>query len=288
MTPSPFTLHEPRRLASGVVFASPHSGRHYPEDFRRAARLDALALRSSEDAFVDLLFAEVPSHGAPLLAAQWPRAWLDLNRSPGELDPVLVEGARPIPGNPRLASGLGVIPRVVAGGRAIYRGRLSLDEARARIDGVHVPYHDCLARLMDRAHARFGTALLLDLHSMPHEALDTLGLPSAARPQIILGDRYGASAHPEITGAVEAVFAGAGFRVARNTPFAGAYVAQTYGRPSQGRHVVQVEIDRALYLDERRMCPGPGFGALRDALAALLPALAALAGPALPGALAAE
>ncbi|HSF62974.1 MAG TPA: N-formylglutamate amidohydrolase [Paracoccaceae bacterium] len=256
-----YVLTRPARLDTPFVFSSPHSGRDYPAAFLAASLLDPLTIRSSEDAFVDRLFAAAPAQGAPLLAARVPRAWLDLNRAPDELDPALVEGAPRAPHNPRISSGLGVIPRVVAGGRVIHPGRISLAEAQARIDTAWHPYHAALRALLDEAQARFGQAVLIDCHSMPHEALEAHARPGQPRPQVVLGDRFGAAAGREVTDRIEAAFAAAGLRVARNTPFAGAYIAQAYGRPSRGVHVVQVEIDRALYMDEARVTPRPDFDA---------------------------
>lgn len=286
MNHTAYVLTEPERLASGAVFASPHSGRDYPAAFLRRSRLDALAIRSSEDAFVDILLEAAPAAGAPLLAARMPRAYIDFNRGVDELDPVLIEGVEARGHNPRVAAGLGVIPRVVANGRAIYRGRLSRREALERIDAHHRPYHACLRGLVQRAAATFGQAILFDVHSMPHEALASFGHPRVARPEIILGDRFGASATPALSSEVEAIFRDAGLRVARNTPFAGAYVAQTYGRPALGQSVIQIEIDRSLYMDEARVTPSAGFESFRRLMAGVVPRLVALG--ALPAALAAE
>ncbi|HEY9038719.1 MAG TPA: N-formylglutamate amidohydrolase [Roseovarius sp.] len=259
MPKAAFHLHAPDRRDTCIVFASPHSARDYSAWFLRASLLDALTLRSSEDAFVDQLFAAALRHGAPLLLAGAPRAFVDLNRSADELDPALIEGVRHAGHNPRVAAGLGVIPRVVAGGRAIYRGKLPHAEAQQRIDSIWRPYHAALAAEMDSAHAMFGRAILLDCHSMPHEAMDGMVRPGARRPDVVLGDRFGASASADITGLIEEAFTAAGLVVARNTPFAGAYVTQTYGRPARGRHAIQIEIDRALYMDERTLRPAPGF-----------------------------
>jgi N-formylglutamate amidohydrolase len=263
MTSEAYRLHLPARRTTPVVFSSPHSGRDYPADFLRASQLDPLTLRSSEDAFVDDLFSDVPAFGAPLLAARLPRAWLDLNRAPDELDPALIDGVARTPHNPRIASGLGVIPRVVANGRAIYGGRISRAEAEVRIARVWHPYHAALKSLMDEAIALFGHAVLVDCHSMPHEAIEAHARPGQPRPEVVLGDRFGAAAGREVMDRIEAAFAAAGLRVARNAPFAGAYIAQAYGRPSRGCHVVQVEIDRALYMDEALIAPRPDFAAFR-------------------------
>src|SRR5690554_5047597 len=222
-----FDLILPDGPGSSVIFASPHSGRDYGL-FGGRSVLDPLALRSSEDAFVDQLFAAAPRLGAPLLAARAPRAFVDLNRGPDELDPALIEGLGQRVLNPRIASGLGVIPRVVANGRAIYRGKITAAEAEARLAAFWHPYHDCLAGQIARHRAEFGHAIVIDCHSMPHEALDS----GTRRADVVLGDRFGTSAAPEVTARVEAAFAATGLRVARNAPFAGAYVTERYGRPA--------------------------------------------------------
>lgn len=207
-------LH-PERRTSCVVFASPHSGRDYPWSFLRRTVLDERTIRSSEDAFVDKLFDTAPQHGAPLLKAGAPRAFVDLNRSADELDPALIEGVRRQGHNPRIASGLGVIPRVVANGRAIYRGKLSMREAERRIDLYWRPYHQMLQKLLDSAHQHHGLAILIDCHSMPHEAMDGIAQGTRKRPDVVLGDRFGAAAGGDIMDIAEAAFAAAGFTVAR-------------------------------------------------------------------------
>ena len=183
MPRTPFTITAPTALTTSVVFASPHSGRDYPASFLRGSVLDEVSIRSSEDAFVDELFAAAPQFGAPLLAARTPRAYLDLNRAPDELDPALIDGVHRAAHNPRIASGLGIIPRVVSNGRAIYRGKLPLAEAHARINAAWRPYHDALACLLDDAHAAFGEAILIDCHSMPNEALDAVSSTEGKAPR---------------------------------------------------------------------------------------------------------
>jgi len=265
MSQSTFTLTLPDAVSAPVVVASPHSGRFYDWDFLSTTVLDATGIRSSEDAYVDLLLDRVTSLGVPLLTAKMPRAFLDLNRAPEELDPAVVHGVPRGVMNPRISSGLGVIPRVVAQGRAIYRGKISQDEAHQRIDTVWRPYHACLAELMDGAHDQFGQAVLLDIHSMPHEAIEGAA-PRGRTPEIVLGDRFGASASSDVVGALETVFTDLGFRVARNAPFAGAYVTQAYGKPSKGRHAIQIEIDRALYLDEDQVEANENFANMQNLL----------------------
>lgn len=269
-----YEILSPTGPASCVVFASPHSGRDYAASFIRQSVLNRHVIRSSEDAFVDQLFEFAPEYGAPLLKALAPRAYVDLNRARGELDPALIDGAARQGHNPRVASGLGVIPRVVANGRAIYRGKITMEEAQQRIEAYWLPYHETLQALLDRAFERHGQAVLIDCHSMPHEAIDGVVRSGMTRPDVVLGDRFGAAASGDVMDRVEAAFVAQGFNVMRNTPFAGAYVTQTYGRPSQGQHAVQVEIDRALYMDERTVKPNAQFETVRTALKAVVAELA--------------
>lgn len=283
-----FTLAKPTRRTTAVVFASPHSGRNYPWTFMRRSELDELAVRSSEDAFVDDLFADVPRSGAPLIKAGAPRAYVDLNRAADELDPALIEGVRKNGHNPRVSSGLGVIPRVVSNGRVIYKGKLPLSEAKRRIDTFWRPYHAELKAQLDQAFSRFGQAILIDCHSMPHEAMDSIARSGMRRPQIVLGDRFGAAACEAIVDRVEQAFTSAGLVVTRNTPFAGAYIAQHYGRPASGRHAVQVEIDRSLYMNESLVQPNANFAAFKELLDTIIPQLADIGRPAQMRALAAE
>lgn len=282
MQPTSYHLHRPDVLRSRVVFASPHSGRDYPAAFLNASILDSHAIRSSEDAWVDLLFDCAPDHGAPLLRAGAPRAYLDLNRGAEEMDPALIEGIRRQGHNPRVASGLGVVPRVVAGGRAIYRGKLSRLEAERRIERIWRPYHEKLGSLLDEAHDTFGESILIDCHSMPREALDSALREKRQRPEIVIGDRFGAAAAPRVVMEVEAAFRAEGFIVARNTPFAGAYTTQAYGRPARQQHAIQVEIDRSLYMDEQRIEPSEDFETMRARLGRVVARLAQLGSEELP------
>lgn len=281
-TTAAFAVALPDLRDTPVIFSSPHSGRHYTSAFLDQSLLDAQMIRSSEDAYIDQLFSAAPAFGAPLIHALLPRAWLDLNRAPDELDPALIEGIHRPAHNPRVSSGLGVIPRVVANGRAIYRGKLSLSEAERRIAQVWHPYHNALRRLIDESQARFGRAVLIDCHSMPHEAIEAHSRPGQLRPDVVLGDRFGAAAGREVIEQVEAAFAGAGLRVARNSPFAGAYIAQAYGRPVRGNHVVQVEIDRALYLDEARVELRPDYPAFHRLISGVIAEISGIGRQMLP------
>lgn len=266
MPKSAYEVLYPDRNRSCVVFASPHSGRDYAWSFLRTTVLDEHAIRSSEDAFVDRLFDCAAQFGAPFISAGAPRAYVDLNRSCEELDPALIEGVGRQGHNPRVASGLGVIPRVVANGRAIYRGKMTRDEADHRIDTFWHPYHKKLQEMLDAAHQRHGQAVLIDCHSMPHEAMDGVARSGMRRPDVVLGDRFGAAASGDVVDRVEAAFSDAGFNVTRNTPFAGAYITQAYGRPSRGQHAVQVEIDRSLYMNEALIRPNGNYEAVQTAL----------------------
>lgn len=281
MTTPGFDLHLPERLTTSVVFASPHSGRAYPDRFLDQSVLDAHVIRSSEDAYIDQLFMAAPDHGAPLIAARVPRAYVDLNRGVDELDPSVIEGVRRNGHNPRVASGLGVIPRVVANGRAIYRGKLTVAEAKERLDRYWYPYHGALQERMDQAHQMFGEAILIDCHSMPREAVDCVVRSGARRPDVVLGDRFGASASAVVVEEIEAILTRAGLTVARNAPFAGAYVTQQYGRPSRRQHAVQLEIDRSLYMDERRIRPREDFEMFREIITSIVAELTEI-GRALP------
>ncbi len=271
MPKAAYHLIHPERRTTSVVFASPHSGRDYPWAFLRRTVLNEHSIRSSEDAFVDQLYDCAPQFGAPFIKAGAPRAFVDLNRSADELDPALIKGAVRAGHNPRVASGLGVVPRVVANGKAIYAGKLSMAEVNRRIDTYWRPYHEAVQAQLDQAHLMFGRAILIDCHSMPHEAMDVVVRSGVRRPDVVLGDRFGAAAEEVIVDRIEAAFVAAGLVVARNTPFAGAYITQHYGRPMRGQHAVQVEVDRALYMNEQEIRPNGNFsvfkGLIRDVIA---------------------
>ena len=267
---APFRLDRPARQTVPFLFASPHSGRRYPASLLERSRLDAITLRRSEDAFVDELFAGAVGLGAPLLAALFPRAFLDVNRGMAELDVGMFDGAVGVPvdsPSPRVSAGLGVIPRIVRDGAEIYRGKLGREEADARLAELYRPYHAALTALMAETRARFGVAVLLDCHSMP-SALSV--------PDIVLGDRYGASAAPALTARAEAAFAREGFSVARNTPYAGGHTTAQYGKPASGCHALQIEINRALYLDEDKITKRPAFESVRARLTRAMEGLTAI------------
>ena len=265
----PFTVFEPARRTAPFVFASPHSGRLYPSSFVAASRLGPIGLRRSEDAFVDELFMGVVDCGAPLIAARFPRAYLDVNRAPGELDSSMFDaplGVTNDPAGPRVQAGLGVIPRIVRDGAEIYRGSLAPTEAEMRLGKLYHPYHTALSRLIEETRAQFGFAVLVDCHSMPS---------AAAVPDVVLGDRYGISAAAPLMRAAERMFERHGFSTARNSPYAGGYTTHLYGRPARGVHALQVEINRSLYLDEERVARGAEFADVQTRIAHVLADLTA-------------
>ena len=269
----PFVLQRPARQIMPVVFASPHSGRDYPPSFLAAARLEPLALRKSEDSFVDELFAAAPRHGAPLLAATFPRAFCDANREPWELDPAMF--SEPLPAwvnsaSPRIDAGLGTIARVVCSGFAIYREKIAFAEAEARIHECWEPFHASLAAVIAETRETFGSCLLIDCHSMPAPAL-----PLNRRVDFVIGDAHGTTCAAGAVRLIEEILADLGYRVRRNDPYSGGYITRHYGRPRDGVHALQLEIARSLYMDEDRIERLPGFAALREDIEKLLHALRA-------------
>lgn len=267
----PCAIHRPVRQKVPFVFASPHSGRLYPASFVAGSRLGTTALRRSEDAFVDDLVTRTALElGAPMIAARFPRAYLDANRAPTELDPVMFEGELAMavdPPSARVQAGLGVIPRIVRDGADIYRSRLTAEEAAQRLMRLYRPYHAALLDLVEETRASFGAAVVIDCHSMPS---------AAAVPDIVLGDRYGTSAAPALMQRAQQSFELRVFTVARNVPYAGGFTTQLYGRPQHGVHGLQIEVSRALYLDEERILPGPYFEDVRTRIGEALAHLTAL------------
>lgn len=287
---APIEVLAPPAISTPFVFASPHSGRRYPGDLLRMSRLDRHALRQSEDGYVDLIFDAAPRFGAPLLRALFPRAYVDVNRSRHELDPRMF--ADPLPKtidaqSNRVLAGLGVIPRIVADGQDIYGRKLNYFEARRRLSVCYDPYHRALSELLTAARQAFGSAILIDCHSMPSAG----GAPirhGERQIDFVLGDRFGASCAQSLVSLVECFLIKMGYSVSRNTPYAGGYVAAAYGRPAEGVHVLQIEINRALYLDEKRFARNEGFAFLRANMQALIEELSTIDATALGPAQAAE
>jgi N-formylglutamate amidohydrolase len=274
---APFRLLPPvGDAASPLVFASPHSGRLYPEAAGFDPDLSELSLRSAEDALVDRLIDGAPGRGIPVLLATHGRAWLDLNRAPTDLDPTLIDDLPAgTEGGPRAQAGYGVVPRLTGDGRALYGRRLARAEAADRIETAHRAYHAALDALMQAARARHGVAVLIDWHSMPGpNPSPPAKRPVAAFPQIVLGDRHGGACATALTRRVSALLGGEGLRVALNHPYAGGWTTERWGRPGEGFHALQIEISRALYLDEARLQPGPGWARCQGIINRLIDSLA--------------
>jgi len=256
----PFNILEPPNRSSPYFFTSPHSGSVYASSFVASSRLNRLALRRSEDAFVDELFGDAPDHGACLLSARFPRAYVDVNRADDEIDPAMFEaGLVKLAGSrsPRVNAGLGVIPKVVSDGMEIYSRRLPFDEAIFRLEAFYRPYHAILARFLAETKSRFGMAVLIDCHSMP---------PVANGYDVVIGDCHGNACAPEISNKIEEALCGAGFSVARNSPYAGGYTTSHYGHPNDDIHAVQIELNRGLYLVEKRIEKAAGYASCHAAI----------------------
>ena len=258
-----FEILRPAHPAVPLVFNSPHSGAVYPQAFLDASRLDPLTLRKSEDCFVDALFAPVLQRGAPLLRAHFPRAFLDVNREPYELDPRMFEGRLPSFANTRsmrVAGGLGTIARIVGDQQEIYARKVPVAEALDRIERLYKPYHRALRSLLQEQQRRFGLAILIDCHSMPSVGHHR---DEGQRADIVIGDRFGTSAAPFFVELVENALRARGYRVGRNRPYAGGFITEHYGTPSNAIHAIQIEVNRGLYMDERTLTPHAGFAKLQ-------------------------
>ncbi|AEQ52712.1 N-formylglutamate amidohydrolase [Pelagibacterium halotolerans B2] len=267
-----FETVRPRRQVAPIIVNSSHSGRDYPERFLKLSRLNEMAIRQSEDAWVDEIFLRAPHMGLPLLRANFPRAYLDVNREPYELDPKMFR--EPLPehfntNSPRIAAGLGTIARIVSENRPIYRERLALEDALMRIEGIYKPYHKTLQTLLSETLGHFGVAVLIDCHSMPRLNRGN----DRTAPDVVLGDRYGTTCAPVLIDTVEAVFAGAGLKVARNRPYAGGHTIRAYGRPQYGIHAIQIEFSRHLYMHEITLQKHQGFSAMQKLAETLLATL---------------
>jgi len=269
----PFMIEQPQQLSSPLIFNSPHSGRIYPKSFLVASRLDALSLRKSEDSYVEELFGNAPEHGAPLMHAHFPRAYLDVNREPYELDPALISEALPRYANTqsvRVIGGLGTIARVVAESEEIYRHTMPLKEALARINLLYKPYHNALNALMNESRSLFGVALLIDCHSMPSTPAPENG---GARPDFILGDRFSTSCDTRLTRFAAQTLKQMGYAVTLNKPYAGGFITEYYGRPTEGFHTLQVEVNRSLYMNEINFSRRHRFKTLRKDITKFILAL---------------
>lgn len=266
---SAFEILAPQTWRFPVLFNSPHSGCDYQSAFLAQAKLSPQALRKSEDSYVDELFSGCVTHGAPLLRAHVPRSFIDLNREPYELDPRMFDGELPgyvNTGSPRVAGGLGTIPRLVAEGEEIYRGKLAVADALARIENIYRPYHRTLTALVEEVMAKNGAMLLIDCHSMPASALAHVHPAPRGPIDVVLGDRFGASCGEDMTALVESLLQREGLTTLRNKPYAGGFITHTHGAPNRGRHALQIEVNRSLYMDDLTLRKTSGFADLKQAI----------------------
>src|ERR1700759_1803780 len=270
----PFEMAEPSEWRAPIIFNSPPSGWIYPQDFVAASRIDLPALRRSEDSFMDELIGDLCGRGFPVVRVNFPRSYVDVNREPYELDPRMFPGRLPSFANTRsmrVAGGLGTIPRVVGDGQEIYRDRLSVDDALARIEALYKPYHRALRRLINKAHQAFGTVIVVDWHSMPSIGVSR---DEPRRPDVVIGDRYGTSCAALLPDMVEETMIRLGYSVGRNKPYAGGFITEHYGNPASGLHTIQLELNRAIYMDERRRERSTRFAQVATDFAVLADALA--------------
>ncbi len=264
---APYSIFKPKTQTAPVVFASPHSGRHYPQTFIEASRLKGSAIRRSEDSFIDEIYQSAPTHGAPLLCAHFPRAYVDPNREPYELDASMFSSPLPdyVDSNtPRVAAGLGTIARVVTSGEEIYQGKLNFEEAQHRIEALYTPYHQALKKLIQQTKDTFGFCLLVDCHSMP-----SIGGPmdrdaGNQRVDFVLGDCHGNACFDIVTDSAEVFLKNLDYVVTRNTPYAGGFTTRHYGQPNEMVHALQIEVNRDLYMDEKTIERSPGLKKLQQ------------------------
>jgi N-formylglutamate amidohydrolase len=272
----PFEIVEPAQWRAPIIFNSPHSGSVYPAEFLSASRIDVVALRRSEDSFMDELIVGLSDRGFPVMRVHFPRSYVDVNREPYELDPRMFTGRLPSFANTRsmrVAGGLGTIPRVVGDGQEIYRERLDVDDALARIETLYKPYHRGLRRLINKAHQAFGTAIVVDCHSMPSIGISR---DEPRRPDVVIGDRYGTSCAGVLVDVVESTFGRLGYSLGRNKPYAGGFITEHYGNPASGLHAIQIELKRSIYMDERRRERTARFDQIAADFTVLADALAAV------------
>ena len=268
-TNAAFEILPPREWTAPAIFNSPHSGRQFPSQFLRQSRLPLASLRKSEDCYVDELFMACVAHGAPLLRALASRSYIDLNREPYELDPRMFSGELPgyvNTGSPRVAGGLGTIPRVVSEGEDIYRGRIDFAEVRHRIEQIYVPYHRTLSALVNEVLGKADQVLLVDCHSMPASAAAHVAPPVSGTVDVVLGDRFGSSCAEHLSAFTEERLHAHGLRVLRNKPYAGGFITQNHGAPHKGQHALQIEINRSLYMNEMTLEKTGGFNSLKNTL----------------------
>ena len=269
-----FEIAEPAVWRAPIIFNSPHSGSVYPNAFLNASRIDLEALQRSEDSFMDELIGHLIHDGFSVVRVQFPRSYIDGHREPYELDPRMFNGRLPSFANTRsmrVAGGLGTIPRVVGDGQEIYHERIHIDDALSRIETLYKPYHRALRRLINQAHQQFGSVILVDCHSMPSVGISR---DEPKRPDVVIGDRYGTSCSPLIATVIEETMAARGYSTGRNKPYAGGFITEHYGNPATGLHTVQVELNRAIYMDERLRLRSDRFATVAEDFSRLAERLA--------------
>ena len=275
---TPFMVARPKtERVTPIVVTSPHSGRYYPENFLQASRLSAHDLRQSEDMYVDDLFGDAPNFGVLMISARYPRSFVDLNRSPNEIDPDLVADDLPVHREqslPRVQAGLGTIPRIVAEDTPIYEDKLALADIRQRLQDIYHPFHSNLEAEISTLRDDYGATLLVDAHSMPSLATrNTAPRNRSAQIDIVLGTCHGRSCSDRVTDFISQYFRRSGYTIALNRPYAGGYITSHFGRPSDRNHAVQIEINRALYMNEASYEKSPNFESLKTDLTGLIAAL---------------
>ena len=274
----PVVVHPPAAPAIALVCDSPHSGTHYPDDFGHA--IERAALRRSEDTHVDSLWDAVPAVGGTLICATFPRSYIDPNRHEEDLDATMIEGGWPHPVRPPSRAselGMSLVWRKTPEHRDIYARRLSVREVRARIDDYWRPYRETVAAHVEAAARRHGACWHLNLHSMPSNVYERLGLPARPAADVVLGDRRGSTCDAAFTAFVRAALQDEGLSVAINDPYEGAELVRVHGEPARGRHSLQIEINRALYMDEATRERSAGFAPLKEKLGRALHRIAAFA-----------
>lgn len=268
---------DPQAAEAPLVFDSPHSGSSYPEDFQFCCPFDVL--RMAEDTYVDELYSAAPALGATLIGAVFPRSYLDPNRAVDDLDSALIDGTWPSPLAPshKTRSGLGLVRRVARPGIPIYDRKLGLDEIRARLERCHIPYHRVLDEACQRAHRKFGVVWHVNCHSMPSQRSGKNGTKGGHCADFVLGDRDGTTCEPEFTDFVAQVLRRRGYTVRINEVYKGVEIVKRQGRPAMHRHSLQIEVDRALYMDQKTLEKSPAFDGLQADITELIEALKSFA-----------
>jgi N-formylglutamate deformylase len=273
-TVPPYVLHAASAPEVPLVLDSPHSGEHYPDDFDHAPPRSLVRL--AEDTHVGRLYRRATALGATLVEANFPRAYIDANRSLGDLDPAMLEGTWPLSlaVSRKTRQGIGLVWRVARGGEPMYDRKLTVEEVQRRIDEWYRPYHAALDAEVDRLHQKFGAVWHINCHSMPAVGDPNADDPGRARADFVLGDRDGTTCAADFTAFVADTILRMGYSVAVNDPYKGVEIVKRHGRPAERRHSLQIELNRRLYMDEETLCPHAGYPALEEDLRRMVDAVA--------------